>query len=231
MSTVPSPAPSTAPRVVTARAALRDRIVSSLRQQIIDGDLRAGTRLHERDLSERFGVSRVPVREAIITLSGEGLVDVQPGVGAFVTPLTRQNVREVFEIRAALEPMAARLAALRCTADHLATLQALVAGARDAARVHDAAAGARANADFHEMLFRATGNDLLQTMVPALDVMTRRLFPKNIVHHEAMMWQDHEAITRAIELGDAERAAELAAAHLENTRRHTFEMFERDAEL
>lgn len=205
--------------------AYRDVIVETLRQEIVDEVIPVGAQLYERELSVRFGVSRVPVREAIITLAGDGLVEMRPRVGAFVAPLTLRHVRETFEIRAMLEPAAARLCALRATDVQIQRLKHLELEARAAQESHDFLRGSTANADFHELLFETSGNEILHMMVRPLMGITRRLFRRTIVDHESMMWGDHEAITKAIALGDADRAARLTAEHLEHTRAHTFDIF------
>ncbi|MFC0673908.1 GntR family transcriptional regulator [Brachybacterium hainanense] len=208
------------------RTALRGRIVTSLREDIISGELPGGARLNERELSGRFDVSRVPVREALITLAGEGLVRMRPGDGASVAPLTRRDVREVFEVRAALEPMAARLCALRASEDQMREFARLTSEAFEAEIQADPARGSTANADFHDLLVTAAGNDLLDAMARPMMGITRRLFRRTIIDHEAMMWTDHREIVRAISTGDADLAAHLATVHLDNTRRHTFALFE-----
>ena len=213
-------------------AARRVDVVDSIRRQIVEGALVDGQRLNERDLSQQFGVSRVPVREALLVLAGEGMVEIRPRQGAFVAPLTRRVVRELFEIRGALEPMAARWSALRAGPADLAAFDALVERARAAAQSHDVSRGSYANTEFHELLFRASGNELLGGLMPAVIGVTRRVFRLSIVDHETMMWKEHRDIARAIGRGDAEQAAALTAEHLEHTRRHTFEIFDaRDDEL
>ena len=222
MTSQTPPLKASAPKAPARRIDVVDRI----RRQIVEGDLIDGQRLNERDLSLQFGVSRVPVREALLVLAGEGMVEMRPRQGAFVAPLTRRVVRELFEVRGALEPMAAHWSALRATPAHLVEFGALVERARNAALSHDIDKGSHANTDFHELLFRASGNDLLGGVMPAVIGITRRVFRLSIVDHETMRWEEHRDIVRAIERGDPDEAAALTAAHLEHTRRHTFEIFD-----
>lgn len=214
--------------------ARRTELVDEIRRQIIEGQLPGGSRLDERDLAAQFGTSRVPVREAILVLAGEGMVELKHNQGAFVVPLTRRAVRDLFEVRGALEPLAAHWCALRATAEDIAVLDQLTESARVANEEHDHLWGSSSNTGFHEMLFRASGNDLLIGLSPAVIGITRRVFRLSIVDHETMMWREHRDIVRAIEMGDAEGAAALTAQHLENTRKHTFAIFdeyEDDAEI
>src|SRR5665647_2004861 len=81
---------------------LRTRVLEEIKERIISGELPASARLHERNLSQELGVSRVPIRETILTLASQGLVELRPRSGAFVRPLTRKNVEELFDVRLAV---------------------------------------------------------------------------------------------------------------------------------
>src|SRR4051794_33706904 len=94
-------------------SALAERVYRGLLRTIIDGDLTPGAWLKERDLSERFEVSRVPVRQALQRLEVEGFVTMSRNRGASVTPVTRADVEELFDARLCIEPYATRLAATR----------------------------------------------------------------------------------------------------------------------
>src|SRR3954453_18227948 len=91
------------------RVSTVDALANALRRRILDGDLPAGERLVERELTERYGVARHTLRAALRSLAGEGLVEVEPNRGARVTTLTREGLLELFELRAALELEAAHL--------------------------------------------------------------------------------------------------------------------------
>lgn len=103
--------------------AVRERVTADLRQEIIAGSLRPGDRLVERELAERFGVSRVPVREAIRALVAEGFVHFETPRRTVVRRLTPHDVKELFELREALEVYAAGLAASRATPQDLAEVE------------------------------------------------------------------------------------------------------------
>src|SRR5882757_3844686 len=106
--------------------ATRERVLASLRQEIIAGRLGPGDRLVERELADRFGVSRVPVREAIRALVAEGFVTFETPRRTVVRRLTRTDVTELFELREALEVYAAGRAAERATQEGLAELKSLL---------------------------------------------------------------------------------------------------------
>lgn len=103
-------------------APLREQAVAVLRDQIVRGDLPAGMRLKERELVERLGVSRTVIREALRQLESERLIGIEPQVGPRVTVLSAEEARQLYEVRAALEGTAARLAAANRTADELREL-------------------------------------------------------------------------------------------------------------
>lgn len=194
-------------------------------ERIIDGDLRPGDRIHERNLSEELGVSRVPVREAILTLAAQGLVAVRPRSGAFVRELTRRDVAELFDVREALEPAIASAAARNRTEEDLARLRALIDDASKAAVCFDAGTGSRSNADFHAELVRASHHRLLATQMEPLTFTIRRLFRITIVGHDDDLLRDHAEQLAAIEEQDAEWAGILARRHVVRTRARSLELF------
>ncbi|HET7304934.1 MAG TPA: GntR family transcriptional regulator, partial [Segeticoccus sp.] len=92
---------------------IQGRVIEAMRERIISGELEPGTSLSEIALAEAFGVSRTPVREALKQLQTEGLVEIRPRVGTFVTAPSRREINELFEMKALLEGAAARLLAQR----------------------------------------------------------------------------------------------------------------------
>ncbi len=110
----------------------REVIYDYLRKAIIVGELASGTQLTDTDLAERFGVSRMPVREALRKLEAEGLVERKPGKGTVVTGITREEIAHIFAIRKAIEGLAVRYAARKITAGELDSLRDVV---REAAEV------------------------------------------------------------------------------------------------
>ena len=102
---------------------LRDVVFNTLRQAIITGEFAPGERLMEISLANRLGVSRTPVREALRQLELEGLVRIIPNRGAFVEGITKEDVKDIYEIRARLEGLCAKWAADRITKDQIAELE------------------------------------------------------------------------------------------------------------
>ena len=107
------------------RTTLPSTIAEQLRQMITEGELLAGTRLNERTLGVRLGVSRTPLREAFRLLAADGLIELTPNRGAQVVRLSEQDIRDSFEVMSGLEAMSGELACRHVTADEIAEIKAL----------------------------------------------------------------------------------------------------------
>lgn len=195
---------------------LRDKVVEELRRRIVNGVYAPGDRLTEDRLAEAFGVSRNPVREAIRVLESEGFVVAQPRRGAVVATLSAQDVQDLFDVRLALEPLAAQLAAQRAGR---ATAEALrqITGAAEAA----AAAGqldrvAELNTRFHATICGYSGNVLLRSMTEKLHARLQWVYRQSAADRFSHSWAEHEGLVAAIQAGDGEKAAAEAAHHVLN---------------
>lgn len=197
---------------------LRDRVLDEVKERIIAGDLPTGARLHERNLSQELGVSRVPLREAILTLAAQGLVEMRPRVGAFVRPMTKHDVEDLFAVRMALEPLAASLAAVNRNEDQLAELARLVDAERSALVAGDDRRGSLVNADFHLEILRASGNELLFAIMAPVQSRIQRLFRRTITSMSEQLSDDHSEMLNALRAQDADQAAAVARRHVEDTR-------------
>ncbi|MGH3952365.1 MAG: GntR family transcriptional regulator, partial [Pseudonocardiaceae bacterium] len=133
---------------------LRNQVRDELRARIADGRVVPADRLYEKAIAEELGVSRIPVREAIRMLQSEGLVSVRPRRGVLVRRLDRQAVQDLFDIREALDVVAARLAAERAGPEGVRTLGGLIEAARQALEDGDGDAIARTNTAFHDEIYR-----------------------------------------------------------------------------
>lgn len=202
----------------TDREGLADGVYRALLRSIISGDPAPGARLKERELSERFEVSRIPVRQALQRLESEGFVVTEPHRGAVVKPVTVADIAELFDARLCIEPFATRQAALRvhaglASAEHLAELLArserhLAAG--------ETAEGIESNVQFHAEMVRLSGNSLL---VRSLEPMLGRMEWIFRLTHEARGESEHSLEHRqlfdAIVGGKADLASAQAYAHIE----------------
>ncbi|KAA5838230.1 GntR family transcriptional regulator [Saccharopolyspora hirsuta] len=204
------------------RVPLRERVRQELQARIADGRLLPGDRIFEQDLAVELGISRVPVREAIRMLQSEGFVDVPPGRrGVFVRGLDREQAKELFEVREALEVYAARLAAERAGSGDVAVLAELVDRASKAHEAGEIEEMSSANEAFHGKLLELSGNELLASMLEPLHGRLAWLFRMNL--EPERVCREHDAIRAAITAGDADRAAEVAKQHVLSSRRMVLE--------
>ena len=190
-----------------------DHVLDALRTAILAGELAAGETLRQEELAERLGVSRMPVREAIKRLHSEGLVEVLPSRRVRVAELSRAEIEDIYDMRAALEPLAIRLAVPRLTKAQL----------RDAAHALEAADdeedadtfGVR-NAAFHLSLMNACERTRLLNGIASLLDLSDRYQRAALRHdeHNALVRAEHAALLEAARAGDAEEAARLTEAHV-----------------
>ncbi|MFE2102320.1 MULTISPECIES: GntR family transcriptional regulator [unclassified Streptomyces] len=204
--------------------AVRERVLATLRQDIIAGRLGPGERLVERELAERFGVSRVPVREAIRALVAEGFVLFESARRTVVRRLTPTDVKELFELREALEVYAAGLAAARVTPESLAELRELLAEAATATTEGDGEAITDINTRFHDRILAMAGNSLLISVMEPVDGRLRWLTRQN--EEWPQLLSEHRELYEAIASGDPDRARAHALGHVRanyrSTVRHLF---------
>jgi DNA-binding GntR family transcriptional regulator len=203
-------------------------VLAALRQEIIAGRLRPGDRLVERELAERFGVSRVPVREAIRALVAEGFVHFETPRRTVVRRLAPSDVRELFELREALEVYAAGLAASRATPDDLAEVEQLLDLAATATEAGDAEAITDINSRLHDRIVAMAGNDLL---IAALEPVAGRLRWMTRRNEEwPQLLVEHRQLFEAIASGDPEGARAHALAHVRTNYRSTVRQLFEDSE-
>jgi DNA-binding GntR family transcriptional regulator len=204
--------------------AVRERVLASLRQEIIAGSLRPGDRLVERELADRFGVSRVPVREAIRALVAEGFVHFETPRRTVVRRLTPNDVRELFELREALEVYAAGLAAERVTPEALAGVEELLDRAAAATEAGDAELITDINSLLHDRIMAMAGNTLLTEALEPVAGRLRWMTRRNEEWPQLLV--EHRELYEAIASGDPARARAHALAHVRtnyrSTMRHLF---------
>lgn len=201
-----------------SRVPLRDQVREALQERIAQGKLRPGDRVFEQDVADEFGISRVPVREAIRMLQSDGLVEVRDRRrGVFVRTLDRRELEELFDVREALEALAARLAAERRAPEAVTRMDEYARTARGCLEAGDTEAMSQANARFHDELVSLSGNSLLASMLEPLHGRLAWMFRLNL--EPERVCGEHEALLAAITDGDAERATEVARVHVDSSRR------------
>ncbi len=194
-------------------------VAGKLREAILSGTYKVGTRLVEDRLAQEFAVSRNPVREALRALATEGLVEIIPRCGATVTRMSKEMATEMIEVRAALEGLNARLAARRHKPEIIAELQrVLEKGKRLGTDNNDDIR--RLNAEYHDFLVAAGGNTILGELVGSLRDRTAVIFSSYSLADLKLTWDEHAAIIAAVIAADEDLAALLASRHVLRSGEH-----------
>jgi DNA-binding GntR family transcriptional regulator len=188
-----------------------------LLEAILTNVLAPGERLLLDEIAEHFGVSKIPVREAIKALEVSGWLETQPRRGTYVRALSLDELHQIFEMRRVLEPYAARKAAERRTAAHLEQLRELVASSDKAVARGDVDAIIRINSDFYSVILEAVGNKIISSACGDLVLRLRRYFAGIDAHERHNLFLEHEKIYEAIRDQDAYRAEQFMILHLEKT--------------
>ncbi|MDP9395546.1 MAG: GntR family transcriptional regulator [Actinomycetota bacterium] len=197
---------------------LREQVEDEIRERIVSGAYAPGQRLVEDRIAIELGVSRNPVREALRALSLDGFVVALPRRGAMVRRLSESDVHDLFDVRRSLESLAASLAAQRGASRDGASLRGVLAAAQDAITRGAFDELAALNTDFHEQVVALSGNTMLAVLVRSLAWRTRWIFRQSAATRGPESWTEHLHLVEAIEARDAERAAALAAEHVEAAR-------------
>ncbi|MEU5238317.1 GntR family transcriptional regulator [Streptomyces lydicus] len=192
-------------------------VCTAIREDIVSGVLAPGSRLIEEILAARYGVSRVPVREALRTLQSEGFVTTRHHAGACVAEPTEQEAADLLDVRALLEPLGAARAAARRSPEHLKVLRGLVRLGRERARHGSPADLRQLDGWFHETLARAAGSPSLTALLTQLRRKIEWMYAVEPPARAGESWDEHGAVLDAVARGDAERARSLMAAHIERS--------------
>lgn len=197
---------------------LREIVFETLREAIISGVLKPGERLMEVQLAEEMGVSRTPVREAIRKLELEGFVVMVARKGAYVAGISVKDVTDVFEIRAALEGLAAYLAAGRATEEELEEMERVLVAKSAFLEASDLDSLVEKDTQFHELLYRSSRNQRLIQILSNLREQINRFRAVSLASpgrgKEAL--EEHKKILEAVASRDAELAQKLGQEHIEN---------------
>lgn len=192
---------------------LVDRVYRSLLDAICDGSLAPGQRITQEETAAQLSVSRQPVLQALGLLKKEGFVLDAPGRGVWVAPLDANAMLQVYQVRGALDALAARLAAQR----RVRLAPRLIAQGRKAAEGKNVKAMIDADLAFHSAIYAAADNPLIAQAAQPHWRHLRRVMGAVLqsVPQRGALWDEHQAIADAIAVGDAERAARLIDGHSE----------------
>lgn len=205
---------------------LRDVVFNTLRQAILTGEMEPGERLMEIQLANKLGVSRTPIREAIRKLELEGLVIMIPRKGAEVAHITVKDMRDVLEVRSALEELAATLACKNVTPEHIDELKTANRVFEAAIVSKDVVAIVNADVTFHNIIYSMTDNQRLIQLINSLSEQMYRYrleYVKDARSHSILI-SEHADIINRIASRDEEGAKEVISQHIGNQERGIIRM-------
>lgn len=197
---------------------LRDVVFQTLRKGILTGELKPGERLLEIHLADKLGVSRTPIREAIRKLELEGLVTMVPRKGAEVANITEKSLRDVLEVRRALDVLSVELSCQRITEDELDKLQVACEQFEKALVTKELTQIAKADIAFHDIILESTGNGRLVALVANLSEQMYRYRFEYIKdeHNHPKLKEEHQLILKFLKERNKDAAAKAVAEHVDS---------------
>ena len=210
------------PRAASASRKLADHVHQRLRDDILSRAYKPGERLDIPALAESFGVSQMPVRQAVGRLADAGLVEVKPRSGTYVATLDAKEIADTFDVRYALERLAAESAVRNVTDRDIEGLRAILAGIDEAVHDEDSARHDELNSELHDRLVRLSGNAKLIEVYEELNAHIKIAR----IHHESRDWSrrieleaaEHRAILDALRRRSAEELSAALSVHLERSK-------------
>ena len=197
---------------------LRDVVFNTLREAILKGDLKPGERPMELQLASKLGVSRTPIREAIRMLEQEGLAVTTPRKGAEVAKMTLKDMEDVLEIRDALDELAVRIACQKISDEQLKQLEDMKELFEKSTQTGNVKKIAEADVTFHDVIYEATGNPKLVTLLNNLREQVYRYrveYIKDPKNYPTLI-AEHEAILESLKNRDVKNAVEAMHVHVAN---------------
>jgi DNA-binding GntR family transcriptional regulator len=193
-------------------------LVSRLRDFIVEGHLAPGIRVPERELCERFTVSRTPLREALKVLAAEGLIELLPNRGARVRQFSESDIRNLFEVISGLDFVAGRFACARITNEEIAEIEALHLEMYTHYLRRELADYFRLNQKIHQAIVDAAGNPVLSENYANLNAVVRRLrYSANLIRRDRLgdAMREHEQIVDALRRRAADELGLLMFEHMQ----------------
>jgi DNA-binding GntR family transcriptional regulator len=193
------------------------KIHELLEEAIIRGDLAPSSRLNPDDIAARYGVSRIPVREALRSLHEAGWVDIRPRLGTYVRERSMTELKELFEARSGIEAHIAELAATRRTEEDLRQLEAIVNKGKASVTAGDTESTSRASVEFHNAIRGCCGNSLLASLAASLEKRARFYFSM-VEGNLGSDWINvEEQLVQSIRKRDSSQAGKTARDHISRT--------------
>ena len=196
--------------------ALWERVVAALRRAIVMGEFATGSHLKEPLLAQRFGISRLPIREALVQLDREGLVRIEPRRGAFVVGITAKDIADIYQCRLMLETFAIRAAAIHVDAQDIAQLDMLCDQMKGAVAANQPPLMAAADMAFHRQLVSLSGSRALSSAWEPLAPLIETILgiSEATCRDLRVAAFSHSEIVRTLEQHDADAAEALLRPHL-----------------
>jgi DNA-binding GntR family transcriptional regulator len=228
-----TPALVSALPTMIVREHLHDRLLSELREMIVRGELKAGAKIPERELCERFQVSRTPLREALKVLAFEGFVKLKPNRGAVIAELTIAELAETFPIIAVVEELAGELAAKNMPDAEIVAVRKLHDQMRTHFEKRELAPYFDCNQKIHEAIQSGARNDTLYSIYRNIESRVRcaRLFVNVSENRWAEAMEEHEEIIRALEARDAQALSAILKKHVSSKFKRIEDMFAREGAI
>ena len=205
-------------REVSDKYSLRGRVFTKIRDDILNGVYKEHEELKEARIGKELGVSRTPVREALRQLELEGLVQIIPNRGAFVTGISAKDVRDIYMIRSRLEGLCARWACEHITREQLESMEENVYLAEFHAGKGHMEQMAELDNQFHHTLYRACDSKMLEHLLNDYHEYLLRVRKKALsaIDRGTASNKEHRSIMEAIRAGNADLAERLASEHMKN---------------
>lgn len=203
---------------VTDKFSLRGRVFHHLREDILSGKYKEGDELKEVAIGEELGVSRTPVREAFRQLELEGLIQIIPNKGAYVTGITEKDVKDIYMIRSLLEGLCARWACEHITDEQMEEMEENIYLSKFHAHKGHLEQLAELDNRFHEILYEACNSKMLEHQLRDFHEYVLRVRKKTLanVNRGPKSNEEHELLMEAIKAKDADKAEKLANMHMIN---------------
>lgn len=197
---------------------LRDVVFNTLREAILKGELKPGERLMELQLASKLGVSRTPIREAIRMLEQEGLAVTIPRKGAQVAKMTEKDMEDVLQIREVLDELAVSLACDNMSNIEIRDLEEQMYQFENSIKLGDIKSLAQSDVNFHDVIYRATGNTKLITLLNNIREQIYRYRVEYLKDEKAYptLIKEHRAIVEALKKNNKLKATEAMKIHVEN---------------
>lgn len=199
-----------------------ERVTEQLRRDVLGGFFPPGARLTETLLLERYGTSRVPVREALRALAGEGFVDLRPNAGARVAEVPVDDLADLYSVRCVVEEITASRCAQRVAAGEVAVVEELtgiVEAGFTALGSGDPVLGAELNSRFHGAIARLSGSRSMAVVLRRVAEQIQWAYATTVPQQGQRAWTEHRRIVAAIATGDPQRAGQAMVRHVETSRR------------